>query len=104
MPFAYMKKYRKNVQEGTTMTCIWCDTEDIKEGVKDSYWIMPDGKSSVEILGIPAIDCPNCGSYISESMSQKVEEALYLNDVSALGSRFRYEDLIHAPRINKYFK
>ncbi|KRE47371.1 YokU family protein [Paenibacillus sp. Soil522] len=85
------------------MKCIWCDAEDSKEGVIDCYWIMPDGKSSVEILEIPAIDCPRCSSYVSESMSQKVEEALYLNDVSALGSRFRYEELMNAPRINKFY-
>lgn len=85
------------------MICIWCETEDGRECVKDCYWIMPDGKLSVEILEVPAIECSNCGIYVTEGISQQVEEALYWHDVSALGTRFRYEDLMKAPRIKNIF-
>ncbi|WP_186446256.1 YokU family protein [Paenibacillus cremeus] len=87
------------------MNCTWCESEDIREGTKDCYWVMPDGRSTVRLLEVPAIDCPSCGTYVTESMAQKVEEALYLNDVSSLGKEFTYEALTRAPRITKsYFK
>ncbi|SCW71120.1 uncharacterized protein, YokU family [Paenibacillus tianmuensis] len=84
------------------MKCMWCDAEPIRESVKDCYWVAPDGKTAVQILEAPALDCPNCGQYVTENMSQRIEEALYLNDFSALGSKFRYEELMNAPRINKF--
>ncbi|MFC5648665.1 YokU family protein [Paenibacillus solisilvae] len=85
------------------MNCIWCETEDARESVKDCYWIMPDGKLAVEILEVPAIECPNCLTYVTEAVSQQIEEALYWHDVSALGTRFRYEELMKAPRIKNIF-
>ena len=48
------------------MNCMWCETEDVRETVKDCYWIMPDGKLSVEILEVPAIECSNCRTYVTE--------------------------------------
>ena len=46
------------------MNCMWCEAEDIRETVKDCYWIMPDGRLSVEILEVPAIECSNCRTYV----------------------------------------
>lgn len=86
------------------MKCIWCESDDVRESVKDCYWITPDGKTSVRILHVPAIDCPNCRPYVIESVVQKIEEALYWHDLSALGAVFTYEELMNAPRITKpYF-
>lgn len=85
------------------MHCVWCDSENIRDGAKNCYWNLPDGKAAVEILDIPAIDCPNCGLYVTESTAQQVEEALYWNDISALGDVFRYEELMNAPRIRKSY-
>ncbi|MBD0383253.1 YokU family protein [Paenibacillus sedimenti] len=85
------------------MNCIWCETEDIRESVKDCYWIMPDGKSAVKIMEVPALECAGCGIYVTEGISQQVEEALYWHDVSVLGSVFRYEELMKAPRIKNIF-
>ncbi|WP_162142501.1 YokU family protein [Aneurinibacillus terranovensis] len=67
--------------------CIWCGKE-ANEGVKNCYWITPDGKKTVEILSIPAIICPHCEPYVSDEITQKIEEALYLNDIAALGLKF----------------
>lgn len=83
------------------MACTWCGTEEIRDGAKNCYWVKPDGKTAVEILEVPAVDCPNCGQYVSETMAQQIEEALYWNDVSALGLRFRYDALMNAPRLRK---
>lgn len=85
------------------MKCEWCESEQIRQSAMDCYWITPDGKTSVEILDVPAIDCPNCSKYVTESIAQKIEEALFWNDISALGNTFRYEDLMNAPRKSKYF-
>lgn len=85
------------------MQCIWCNAEPIGIGLTNSYWNTPDGKSAVEILEIPAVDCPNCGTYVTESTAQQIEEALYWNDISALGAAFRYEELMNAPRISKSY-
>lgn len=85
------------------MNCIWCQTEDIRESVKDCYWIMPDGKTAVQIVDVPALTCAGCGTYVTESISQQVDEALYWHDVSALGTVFRYEELMKAPRIKNIF-
>ena len=46
------------------MNCMWCETEDIRESVKDCYWIMPDGRLAVQILEVPAIECSNCRTYV----------------------------------------
>ena len=85
------------------MNCMWCEAEDIRESVKDCYWIMPDGKLAVEILEVPAIECSNCRTYVTEGISQQIEEALYWHDVSALGTTFSYEELMKAPRIKNIF-
>ena len=85
------------------MNCIWCESENIRESVKDCYWIMPDGKSSVKVLGVPALACADCGTYVTEGVAQQVEEALYWRDVSALGTVFRHEELMKAPRIKNMF-
>ena len=85
------------------MNCIWCQTEDIRESVKDCYWIMPDGKTAVQIVEVPALDCVGCGTYVTENISQQVDEALYWHDVSALGTVFSYEQLMNAPRIKNIF-
>lgn len=84
------------------MNCMWCDTADIRESVKDCYWIMPDGRLAVQIKDIPAIDCPNCRTYVMESTAQQIEEKLVWHDVSALGTVFRYEDLLKAPRVKNW--
>nr|MCC3377747.1 YokU family protein [Cohnella sp. REN36] len=42
------------------MKCIWCETEEAKEGRLDCYWVTPDGKATVQIQSIPSVDCPNC--------------------------------------------
>ncbi|UUZ81152.1 YokU family protein [Paenibacillus sp. P26] len=87
------------------MKCEWCEAEGLRDSAKDCYWILPDGKTAVEITDVPALDCPGCGVYVAESVSQQVEEALYWNDVSGLGLRFSYEALMNAPRIAKsYFR
>jgi uncharacterized YokU family protein len=78
--------------------CIWCEQE-AGEGIKDCYWITPDSRRTVEILQVPAIVCPNCNGYISEEITQKIEDALYLNDIEQLGLKFTYEELMNAPRI-----
>ncbi len=85
------------------MNCMWCETEDIRESVKDCYWIMPDGRLAVQILEVPAIECSNCRTYVLESTAQQIEETLYWHDVSALGTTFRYEDLLKAPRVKNMF-
>ena len=35
------------------MNCMWCETEDIRESVKDCYWIMPDGRDGGTNFGRP---------------------------------------------------
>lgn len=84
------------------MNCMWCDAADIRESVKDCYWIMPDGRLAVQIKDIPAIECPNCLTYVMESTAQQIEEKLVWHDVSALGTVFRYEDLLKAPRVKNW--
>jgi uncharacterized YokU family protein len=85
------------------MKCIWCETEEAKEGVQDCYWVTPDGKKTVKIFNIPSIDCPNCyDKFVPEDISQKIEDALYLNNISTLGEAFTYEQLLQAPRINLF--
>lgn len=85
------------------MNCIWCESEDTRNSVKDCYWVMPDGKSAVKIMEVPALECTGCGIYVTEGVAQQVEEALYWHDVSALGTVFRYEELMKAPRIKNIF-
>ncbi|MFT9849681.1 YokU family protein [Aneurinibacillus sp. REN35] len=85
------------------MKCIWCETEEAKEGRLDCYWVTPDGKATVQIQSIPSVDCPNCyDKFVPEDTSQKIEDALYLNDISSLGAAFTYEQLLQAPRINLF--
>lgn len=83
------------------MNCVWCDAGPLGEGVTNCYWVMPDGKAAVQITEIPAIHCSGCGLYVAENIAQKVEEALYWKDVSALGAVFRYDELMNAPSITK---
>ena len=85
------------------MQCMWCETEDVREGVKDCYWIMPDGRMAVQIFNVPAIECVNCRTYVLEGTAQQIEEMLYWHDVSALGSSFHYEELMKAPRVKNIF-
>lgn len=85
------------------MPCMWCEREDVRESVKDCYWIMPDGRMAVQIKDVPAIECTNCRTYVLEETSQQIEEMLYWHDVSALGSTFRYEELLKAPRVKNIF-
>ncbi|ERI09010.1 YokU family protein [Aneurinibacillus aneurinilyticus] len=85
------------------MKCIWCETEAAIEGVQDCYWVTPDGKNTVHIQDIPSVDCPNCyDKFVPEDTSQKIDDALYLNDISSLGTKFTYEQLLQAPRINMF--
>ena len=35
------------------MNCMWCEAEDVRESVKDCYWIMPDGKTVRGDFGSP---------------------------------------------------
>ncbi|WP_047154874.1 YokU family protein [Aneurinibacillus tyrosinisolvens] len=85
------------------MKCMWCENDEAKEGLQNCYWITPDGRLTVEILDIPSIDCPHChDKYVSDEDTQKIEDALYLHDISGLGKTFTYKQLMEAPRINLF--
>jgi uncharacterized YokU family protein len=85
------------------MDCLWCNTPNVEESEnKDCYWIMPDGKRSIKVLQVPAVNCPECGIYVSDSMNQKVDEALSIYDVSEYPDEFTYDQLLQAP-IKKLF-
>jgi len=87
------------------MSCTWCESDNTRPAVQDCYWIKPDGKTAVRILEVPAIACEGCGVYVTESVAQLVDEALYWHDLSALGTEFTHEQLMNAPRMkNNYFK
>lgn len=85
------------------MSCPWCAEVNVQDSEKDCYWIMPDGKKAVQILQVPAIACPSCGIFVTEATSQGIDDRLYWNDVSALGSAFTYEELLKAPRLKNWF-
>lgn len=81
------------------MTCIWCQQEGAVHTRTDCPWIMPDGKSAVTIKEVPSIHCPHCTiTYQEDSITQKIEESLLLNDLSHLDRSFAYEELLQAPR------
>jgi hypothetical protein len=63
---------------------------------------MPDGRRSVQILQIPAVQCSNCGTYLLDSMNEKVEVALYLGDFSNFSDTFTYDELVKAPPIRLF--
>ena len=84
------------------MDCTWCDESKANEDVKDCYWVMPDGRRSVKILQVPAVCCPNCGLYVSESINNKVEEQLAIGDLSHFADQFTYEELLQAPVKNLF--
>lgn len=77
--------------------CLWCGETTAQDTEKDCYWVMPDGRRSVQILQVPALGCPSCGSYLSDAINQKVEEQLYMCDLSAYADVFSYEELLKAP-------
>lgn len=79
------------------MECVWCGEHAVYDSVKDCYWVSPDGTRSLKILQVPALSCPNCGSYITEAMNQKIEESLYVSDLSAYPNEFTYSELLKAP-------
>lgn len=85
------------------MDCMWCNEPHVEESArKDCYWIMPDGKRSLKIIQVPALECPNCGIFLSDSMNQKVDEALYIHDLSEYPDTLTYEELLQAP-VKKLF-
>ncbi|SEN69379.1 YokU family protein [Lihuaxuella thermophila] len=84
------------------MECVWCGKDQIEESKQDCYWVLPDGKRSVQIRQIPAVHCESCGLYITEEMNQKVEELLYLSELSQLPDTFTYEELVNAPKIQLF--
>lgn len=84
------------------MKCIWCAKHEVKEGVKDCHWVMPDGKRAVVIQAVPALSCEYCGTFLSEEMNQKVENLLYFSDLATYPNQFTYEELVNAPKIELY--
>jgi len=84
------------------MECAWCNENGVKETVKDCYWVMPDGRRSVKILQVPAVECPHCGVYVSDAINQKVEDSLYIGDLANFPDTFTYEELLNAPKIKLF--
>lgn len=82
--------------------CMWCGDMTAEESTKDCYWVLPDGRRSVKILSVPALSCPSCDKYLEDSINQKVEDTLYMCDLTEYGDEFTYEDLLKAP-VKKLF-
>lgn len=79
------------------MNCVWCEATNVTETTKDCYWIMPDGKSAIEVLQIPAFSCSYCGSYISDQLNHEIDMALYSRELPIGQRNISYEDLMKAP-------
>ncbi|MET3291200.1 UNVERIFIED_CONTAM: putative YokU family protein [Brevibacillus sp. OAP136] len=84
------------------MECQWCNEPHTTESTQDCYWTMPDGKRTLRIMQIPAVDCPQCGVYISEPMNQKVEENLIMADLTGYPDTLTYDQILHAPKIRLF--
>lgn len=84
------------------MECLWCGEDKAKESTKDCNWVMPDGRRAVQILQVPALECPDCGLYLEDAINQKVEDGLYMSDLSSYPDAFTYEELLNAPKINLF--
>jgi uncharacterized YokU family protein len=83
------------------LKCEWCETEQASMSTKDCQWIEPGGIHYVVVTDIPAIDCPVCNDiYLDDEMNEQIEEALNTVELSSLGSRFSYEQLMKAPRVS----
>ncbi|GAA0362235.1 YokU family protein [Bacillus horti] len=83
------------------MKCEWCEQEGAVEVKKDCTWIEPAGKATVVVEQVPAIDCSICQDiYITDELTEEVEEALNSVDLEELGEAFSYEELMNAPRLS----
>ncbi len=82
------------------MNCMWCDALGVTKAKKDCYWIMPDGRSAVEILQIPAFTCKSCGSYLSDEMNHEIDIALYARELPQNVKQITYQQLMKAPYKN----
>lgn len=77
--------------------CMWCGELNAQDHFKDCYWVMPDGRRSVKILQVPALSCSSCGLFLEDSVNQKVEDTLYISDLSEYPDEFTYAELLKAP-------
>jgi uncharacterized YokU family protein len=86
---------------GRMMKCIWCNQEEATETVKDCVWIEPQGKETLMVTNVPAIDCPTCKDiYLSDEMTEQVEEMINSVNLNKLGLHFSYEELMKSPRVS----
>lgn len=84
------------------MECVWCGEQQVTEATKDCYWVMPDGRRTVQILSIPALHCESCGVYLSDTINQQVEEYLSMGDLASFSGAFTFAELKNAPRIKLF--
>ena len=82
------------------MNCMWCMATEVTKTTKNCYWIMPDGKSALEILQIPALACKACGTYLTDEMNHEIDIALYARELPKDQTQISYQQLIEAPYKN----
>ncbi|MEW9669315.1 YokU family protein [Ammoniphilus sp. 3BR4] len=83
------------------MKCVWCDNDQAKETIKDCQWIEPGGVDVIMVTDVPAIDCPQCRDvYLDDEKNEEIEVLLNTTDLSVLGSRFSYSQLVKAPKMS----
>ena len=82
------------------MECMWCNEKEVKETMKDCYWITPDGTAAVEILQVPAMYCQKCGSYLTDEMNHEVDVALASREIPKSLKEITYKELMQLPYKN----
>lgn len=87
------------------MQCTWCENKDTEKSTKTCYWVMPDGKRYIEITDIPAIQCEDCGTYLTDEMNQEIDNLLYMKKITNDHLQITYQNLLDAPmKENLLFK
>ncbi|MFT4414078.1 YokU family protein [Fredinandcohnia humi] len=89
------------------MECMWCHSDEAKQGTQSVYWELPDGTRAIEITNTPCVICKSCGmEYQEESIINEIEDQLMLIDTKQLDKKLSYEELLSVPKLLKrnYFR
>ncbi|WP_409301191.1 YokU family protein [Peribacillus sp. SCS-155] len=82
--------------------CEWCSAEEAIETRSTVYWELPDGSRAIGIADSPTIQCRACGAeYQEESIVKRIEDQLFLIDVSKLNKMVTFAELMAAKRLLK---